>query len=228
MTESCVAFISGNPKPFITVFQKLVQRQPVRALLDSSEAILRSLVDFCWFEDGRCLPELCLVKDAMKMRGQGRYGFIDLFIASPKTSSGGPIAAIELKNVTLSGIFKATTYAEFTYAAQESLRQKLMNETPEELLQRDYCYWDKESRSFVTKSIQTLQQEAIGQVNRYLQIAKLGPAQGPSRGIQDKRVAYHAGTNSLQGYVVMCIGGARILTWTAGHEEVPYVITRVL
>ena len=203
MTASCAAFSNGDPKPLVTVLQKFFQSLSIRAFLDSSEANLRSLVELCWFEDRRCLSELCLAQDSKKAYRKGRYGFIDLFLVSSPNSPNCSDAAIELKNVTLSSILNASAGSEPTHAATELLRQQLMEETPEELLRREYRYWDQESNSHVRKSIRTLQQEAIDQVNRYLQIAKLGPAKGGSNGIYDKRIRYHAGTNSLQGYVVM-------------------------
>ena len=108
--------------------------------------------------------ELCLVVDPYaKERGEGRYGFVDFFISSSPGSYGSPVALIELKQVSLSGLCIANE--DPSYAAMETLRNKLKDEKEEDrLLRRSFYYYNKTAEGWRQSSISDLKQAVFGQV----------------------------------------------------------------
>jgi len=231
MTASCGAFVNGKPELFVEILEEFFRKRPVRSVFDSNEANLQSVIEICWFEEGTCLPELCLVVNPAKTRGDGRFGFIDLFIASSPESHASTVALIELKQVTLHGLCRALTAnanEEPSSATMESLRKKLEKETENKLLQRTFCYWDKSVKKWCKSSILNFKQAAVGQVNNYLRVAKNGAVRGAHGGILDKRIICEKGEDCLVGYVVIGIGGTRVLTWEVGREQTQYSFRKAL
>jgi hypothetical protein len=222
MTSSCETFATGDEKPLVDVLEEFLQKRSVRSVSDLNEANLQSLIEICWFEEDRCLSELRLVVDPTKYPGEGRYGFVDLLIASSPASCGSPVPLIELKQVTLVGLCKASAVNANhspSYDAMDSLRKKLKEETVPQLLQREYCYWDKERRRFCRSSISELLERATKQVNGYLQVVKNGSAKGTNGGIHDKRIICTTGEDLLTAYVVIGIGGTRVIVKRVEEEE---------
>lgn len=224
MIASCDAFIEGKPKLLVDVLEHILKGHPVRVALESNEATFRTLIEICWFD--KCIPEVCLVVNPGQLRGHGRFGFIDLFVVPSIRGTESCVAVIELKNVTLLGILRAAGNNEPTYGDKDSLRQKLSTETGSQLLEREFCYWDRKTQTYIKTSIKASREEAIGQVNRYLRIAREGMVKPDCAGILDARISCKKGKDRLEGHVVMCIGGTRVLTWRAGQQRSLYSFQR--
>jgi hypothetical protein len=71
-------------------------------------------------------------------------------------------------------------------------------------------------------SIQDMKEKGIKQVKHYLDLIQKGTSNGWSQGVEDYRVECDPGRTDLLGYVVVCIGMTRILTWNVVGRETPH------
>jgi hypothetical protein len=106
MSAACSALIEGNSSPFVNSLERFLRSRPVRSARDSQESGLQSIVELCWFADGRCVPQMCLVADPTKEWGHGRFGFVDIFVASSARAPSVRMPVIELENVNLRALWK--------------------------------------------------------------------------------------------------------------------------
>lgn len=212
-TSSCTAFIDGDPIPFINGLESFYKSRNIRSITaDSTESHLQVIIEAFWSESRRCLSELCLVVDPTKASGNGRFGFIDLFVA-PNGSSGSAVPVIELKNLTIQSLLEAAKGTD-----PDDLRKTLLKESDDELLRRQFRYWDQVLQDWRTSSVKDVKDTATIQVQKYLRVAKEGSVGRNGCGILDSRIHCEDGKDRLDGYVVVCIGGTRILVWKAGME----------
>jgi hypothetical protein len=222
MTNSCATFINGNHSPLVEVLEKFFQKRPEGWVFGWKAADLQSLMEICWFGEGRCVPGLHLIVDPTKACSEDCFGFVDLFVASSPESHGSSAALIELKHVTLDSLYKALVAGPDQYystEATESLRKKLKEEDASQLLERSFCYLDEERRQWCRSSISELLQKATQKVNNYLNVAKNGSVEGTHSGILDKRIICERGDDWLVGHIVICIGGTRVITFQVGKEQ---------
>jgi len=229
MSAACGAFIEGDFNPFVDLLERFLRGRAIRSATDSKESGLQSIVELCWFVDGRCVPEMCLLADPDKEWGHGRFASVDLFIASSAHTPSVRMPAIELKNVNLRGVWKGTRASlddEPNYADLCTLHNVLKNESEEQLLERRYAYWHQESGTWRSKLVKELKVEAVVQVTRYLRLIKRGYTSGSASGVLDDRIRCTSRKSRLDGYVVLCIGSARVLGWYTGTEEAPYVFEK--
>jgi hypothetical protein len=229
MAAACGAFIEGNPKQFVGLLEEFLRLRAIRSARDSKESGLQSIVELCWFMDGRCVPEMCLLANPSKMWGDSRFGFVDIFIASSAHAPLVRMPVIELKNVSLRGVWVGTTEGpddEPHYKDLLTLHSVLKTEPEEQLLKRRYVYWQKESGTWQSQTIEDLKYQAFDQVKRYLRLIKNGRAVGSASGVLDDRIRCKNGKTRLDGYVLLCIGNARVLGWCVGTEEAPYVFEK--
>jgi len=78
----CHALASGTvTRAFIEILENFLQDRPVRSASNMNESVFQAIIEAIFVETGPCLPELCLVVEPTKERGDGQYGFIDLFLA---------------------------------------------------------------------------------------------------------------------------------------------------
>ena len=64
----------------------------------------------------------------------------------------------------------------------------------------------------------------IPQANtRDLNLIEKGASKGQSPGVEDYRVECEPGRSNLIGYVLVCVGTARILAWKAGDQEAAHM-----
>jgi len=182
---------------------------------DSNEAALQAIIEAFWHKN--CISELCLVVDPKRDVGEGRFGFVDLFLASLARSFASCIPVVELKNITLKGILRATGNEDPTVDELSALRSELKEATRQNLLQRQFCYWDSNLGNYQKQSIQDLVDGAIEQVNKYLRVLEKGQINSCSKaGILHRRLRCENGADRLDGHVLVCIGGTRILVQKAG------------
>jgi len=229
MSAACGAFIVGNHKPFVGLLEEFLSNRAVRSATNSNESDLQSIVELCWFMDGRCVAEMCLLADPSKQWGDGRFGFVDVFIASSAHAPLVRMPVIELKNVSLRGVWMGTTEGpddEPQYKDLLTLHSVLKTESEEQLLKRRYVYWQKGSGTWQSQTIEDLKYQAFDQVRRYLRLIKNGRAVESASGLLDDRIRCKNGKTRLDGYVLLCIGNARVLGWCVGKEEAPYVFEK--
>lgn len=230
---ACSALINRNFGPFVKLLERFLQLRPIRSARGFKESGFQSIVELCWFADGRCVPEMCLVIDPAKEWGHGRFGFVDVFIASSKNDApSARMPVIELKYANLRCVWKgmrANPFEEPSHADLETLHNVLKKESEEQLLKRRYVYWHQESGTWCSELIEELKYRAVDQVTKYLLLIQRGKVAGPTSGVLDDRVAVARCTSReshLDGYVLLCIGNARVLGWYIRTEESPYVFEK--
>jgi hypothetical protein len=139
---------------------------------------------------------------------------------------------IELKNVNLRSLWKGPRVNAVGRADEPShtdllaIQDELKNESEEELLKRPYAYWSQELGKWQVELIEDLKVEAFKQVTKYMCLIQRNEAEGSSPGILDDRVRRINGKGCLDGYVLLCIGDARVLGWYTGTLETQFVIER--
>jgi hypothetical protein len=214
----------GNTSPFVMLLQKFLQDRPVRSASDVSEAAFQIVIEGIFMKTEACFPELCLVVDPTKERGEGRFGFIDLFFLTRNTPCAPRLPVIELKAISLTGLWYGASVHrnEPSESDLRSLRDKLKKETEEEMMKRQYRYWDKVLRSWKTKSVQDLKNQATQQVACYLDVLSRGGARHSQAGVIDRRIGCGSGKATLVAYIVLCIGGTRVLAWETGEKETKF------
>lgn len=140
-----------------------------------------------------------------------------------KCDAPNPILVMELKNISLLGLWKAKqTYPAANPRSQnqyKNLLNDLRKATEENLLDFSYSFYDKDSRQWVTKQVREVFQEAIVQLDKYTTLLSLGQGELPPRagrqgrnGIVHDKVSYlDGGQDVLWGFVIICVGGARVI-----------------
>ncbi|RUP43098.1 hypothetical protein BC936DRAFT_137605 [Jimgerdemannia flammicorona] len=84
-----------------------------RSLITSNEAVLQGVVEFLFDKLHLRVPELRLVVNATKEYGNGRYGFVDVFIPSVMTHVEGirtHNVVLELKYISITSRWYRLTW----------------------------------------------------------------------------------------------------------------------
>ncbi|CAG8740889.1 13871_t:CDS:1, partial [Gigaspora rosea] len=90
--------IKGDIKPFIQRLKSsLLTRSPM-SLAPANEEVLQATVELLLPERYR-IPQLCLVMDGRKKKGDDRYGFADIFVVG----EAGQGITLELKYISVVG-----------------------------------------------------------------------------------------------------------------------------
>jgi hypothetical protein len=185
-----------------------------------------------WFER-HPLSELCLVVNPERQKGDGRYGFTDILLLSqnikqPLVHGQQNATILELKNVTLKGLFAASgdkIYA--SYDDLKSLREVVSKESEAQLLERKFCYWDKGSNGWSKPApIAVLKETASQQVTKYLKAMQNGKAMGATAGVLDDRICCLKGQTLLKGSILICIAGVRVLGYQVCSSLAQCVFSR--
>ena len=79
-------------------------------------------------------------------------------------------------------------------------------------MQRKLRFYDKSATTWKTHTVQSVVNSAMDQVRKYMDVIKQGPGGLCAAGLVDGRVRCDVGGDSLEGHVVLCIGGTRVLT----------------
>jgi hypothetical protein len=171
-----------------------------------------------WFKPtnaaGDCVAELCLLANPKVNHGNGRYSFVDIFFPSSSCS-----IILELKNASLEGIWRGQGNSEDPNSKDlANLREVLKKEEKEKLLKRKVQY--RKENEWVTTTIDQLEKTASQQLTKYIGIMKNGSAVVDKAGISDGRVVCSPGRCKLIGYVVICVGGTRVLVSHVTTQDV--------
>ena len=160
--------------------------------------------------------------DATRSYGDGKHGFVDIFLPSVAESSA---IIIELKNITLTNLWRAQIkkpYIDATSTELETLRKSLAKEDEKKLLQRKFRFYDKSATTWKMSSVQSAVDSAIDQVRNYMNVIEQGAGALCAAGLVDGRVRCDVGNDSLEAHVVVCIGGTRVLTTRVGGLKTKY------
>jgi hypothetical protein len=219
--EAYSYLLKDKPGPLIALLEEFFKLSAIRAVKGLNETGFRTVIETLWFKSGSCacLAELCLLANPLAQYGHGRFAFADIFFPD----SSHPVL-LELKNASLEGLWRGRTEQEPNSDAElERLREKLKTAKEEDLLKLKVAYRQLEGGTWgwAEKTIRQLKEEAFQQVKRYIDTLKETPNKQTEKGLCDSRILSAAGRCTLTGYVLICVGGARVLGWKVTAEEVP-------
>ncbi|GES87573.1 hypothetical protein GLOIN_2v1771827 [Rhizophagus clarus] len=176
------------------------------------QAIVESLLPLKYH-----IPELSLIMDGQKQKGNGCFGYSDIFILK---EIGDNNISLELKYISLVGLMK-NQKNKFSANDLEHLDKILEKEDEECLLKRVYTYWSKEYQETKQITIGKVLNNGISQLRSYMNIISKGkPVDYFSSGVFDKCIKItKSNPNILKGFVILVIGFHRIL-WRPVEEVV--------
>ncbi|KAF9423740.1 hypothetical protein BGZ76_003620 [Entomortierella beljakovae] len=204
---------AGNPDAFASLLQNYLQSRAIKSLGKANESVLQGVVELLLDEPHNRVPELRLIVDSSKTLGNGRLGFVDIFVARSATASDSDQTCIvlELKNATLENLCWGSLNRRPTYEEEQELFNCLLRESEEEILARKYSFFTSWNQRTET-TIGSIIDEGLVQLDRYLHVIVAGEfKEGKRHGILDDRVNVEMGLDDLRGYLIMAVGGARII-----------------
>ncbi|KAI1315836.1 hypothetical protein EDD11_000271 [Mortierella claussenii] len=213
---------AGNAKEFCQLLETFFSYRALRSLKNANEAVLQGVVELLLDEPSNCVPEFRLVVDGSKEPGDGRFGFVDIFIPRQAmvTMSEQTCVVMELKNATLEGLRKGITSQKSDCKGMEGLRELLSTEDESTLLMREYAYWSQVDGEWKIVTLESIMEDGVKQLKRYMKTIAMGKVQSyNTSGVLDSRVNINPGLDDLEGYVIMAIGGARLLARHVGRIE---------
>ncbi|KAF9150525.1 hypothetical protein BGX20_005656 [Mortierella sp. AD010] len=222
---------AGRPNEFRELLQNFLLSRNVRSLQTANEAVLQGIVELLLDEPSNQVPELRLVVDGSKELGNGQFGFVDIFIPRHAMATGSEQTCVvmELKNATLEGLWKGASSRKPNPKDLEDLHKALHDENEDRLLSRKYAFWSKEDGRYIPKTLGSIMEGGLRQLQRYMNTIALGrPQRYNASGVLDSRVNIDIGLDDLQGYVVMAIGGARVLIRSVEPIQTTYEYVRAL
>ncbi|KAF9300698.1 hypothetical protein BGZ74_007593, partial [Mortierella antarctica] len=222
---------AGRAEELCKLLETFFSSRAVRSLQTANKAVLQGIVEVLLDEPSNRIPELRLVVDGSKEPGEGRFGFVDIFIPRQATAIGSEQTCVvmELKNATLEGLWKGATSRKSDYKDLESLREALCSENESSLLSRKYAYWSQGDSGWTTVTLESIMEAGVKQLQRYMQTIALGKVRShDTSGVLDSRVNIDHGLDDLQGYVLMAIGGARVLVRPVDRIETECEYVRAL
>ena len=108
MSPAFYNLIQGNADNLVQLLKQFLKTRSLKTLISERENGFQSVVEIVLDEPRRRVPEFPLVMDDTRVRGDGRFGFVDLFIPpfeyNGKRTYG---VALELKYITLDGLWQA-------------------------------------------------------------------------------------------------------------------------
>ena len=212
--------VNGIITDFIAVLVTFNQTRALRSFNSANEATFQGIVEIILDKPNDRVPELALVMDGTKIKGEGRYGFADIFIPATTKPTGERTFAIllELKYVTLEVILKGATSNQSRsqeYKDIEKLEDQLSMEGDDKILERKYMYFSKTLQRHETTTIRDILEGGVEQLKMYMKVVANGKAKAwKDSGIIDGRIKVGDGNDVLQGHLVIGIGRSRFIVRT--------------
>jgi hypothetical protein len=228
MRKSYDDFMNGKTTTFVEFIEEFLRARPTRSAADTEEKVLETIIQLVWYEQMQSVSQLHLVGDPTKAWGAGRNKFVDFLIGNSRRqlSASNSILVMELKNVKLLYLWKARqrdrNAEPKSQNAYEPLLSELMKVTEDQLLDMEYTYFDKTNHQLVTKQVKGTLQAATVQLSEYIRVVSNGKGGSARHGVDDDRILCTEGEDVLQGYVVMCVGGKRVVCRQTATRETQY------
>ncbi|GES77266.1 hypothetical protein GLOIN_2v1774865 [Rhizophagus clarus] len=193
------------------------------SLSSANEPVLQAIVELI-LPSQYHVPELCLIMNNIKKKGNGRFGFVDIFVLGEEIKKN--YISIELKYISLVGLVR-NIYGEQTKELKElnanelkELDEKLEREDEEILLKKPYVYYSKEVNEWKKTTIGEVLNNGIKQLERYIDVIAKGQATKNSTGIYDERIKIvnSSNSNTILGFVILVVGFRRII-WKSINEK---------
>ncbi|RGB31175.1 hypothetical protein C1646_764386 [Rhizophagus diaphanus] len=190
------------------------------SLTSANESVLQVTVELLLPSKYR-VPELCLIMNAAMSKGNGRFGFLDIFVLGESYS-----ISIELKYIPLTGLvsnINGKQTKDFNANELKELDEVLEKEDEEILLKRQYKYYDKKVNKYEQTTINELLYKGMKQLRGYIEIIAKGQANKDSTGVCDKQIKIiNSNPNKLIGFVIVVIGFCQIIWRSVGEKLTNY------
>ncbi|CAB5367016.1 unnamed protein product [Rhizophagus irregularis] len=207
--------ISGNIINFTKLLKEILLTRSQRSLSSANESVLQVIVELLLPSRYR-VPELCLIMNTAVNKGNGKFGFLDVFIL------GESYANLELKYIPLIWLISninGKQAKDFNANELEELDKILEREDEDTLLKRQYRYYDKETNKYIYTTINDVLNDGTKQLERYTKIIAKGKANKYSAGVYDERIKIiNSNPNKLIGFIIVVIGFRRII-WRSIDEK---------
>jgi hypothetical protein len=141
--------LEGNISTFLDMILNYYKAKSLREFRGYNEVAFQTAVELLLPTNHWC-SELRLVIDSSKISGEGRFGFIDIFVNGVNGNGLNSSIILELKCISLVGLLSGEEGRWIDnpgYKSLMALDAKLEKETENELLNRIYFYWCKEKRN---------------------------------------------------------------------------------
>src|SRR3954469_25501158 len=99
----------GRTNEFVELLETFLKTRTLRSEKSAKESVLQGVVELLLDEPNSRVPELRLVLDGTKKCGDGRFGFVDVFILPMDIITVGERTfgiVLELKNIMLEGLWR--------------------------------------------------------------------------------------------------------------------------
>jgi hypothetical protein len=186
------------------------------SLSTANEHVLQAIVELLLPSQYR-VPELCLVANNTKRKGDGRFGFLDIFVLAEEMKKS--YISIELKYISLVGLVRNNNGKQIKAFGSNELKELdeiLEKEDEETLLKRKYIYYAKENNEWRQTTIGEVLNSGIKQLENYIKIIAKGQATY-STGICDERIKVINLESKLIGFIVLVVGFRRVI-WRSVDE----------
>ncbi|GBB88186.1 hypothetical protein RclHR1_14710003 [Rhizophagus clarus] len=95
--------IEGNVTSFVKLLKKRLSTRSRMSLSSANEPVLQAIVELL-FPLKHHVPELCLIMNNTKKKGNGRFGFVDIFVLGEEIEKN--YICVELKYISLLGLVR--------------------------------------------------------------------------------------------------------------------------
>jgi len=219
-------FMRGNTTPFVELLENFFRQRHIRSNANANEPTLQATIELLWFgETSHLADEMHLIVDPSKPQGGGRSGFVDVFVGNSHVPNS--ILVMELKNVSLLYLWKARQpnpkVDPPSHKVFEPLANELEQATEDQLLDLKYSYPVKNG-GYVTQQVKDTLRNATAQLDHYISIISHGHGGLARPGVDDSRICCHnEGQDVLWGYVIICVGGVRVMCRRTTTKTTDYV-----
>lgn len=227
--------MDGSVIEFATLLKTFLKTRSLRSLQNASESVLQGVAELLLDKPTMRVPELCLVVDGTKKYGVGRNGFVDIFIPPQTSEAAGRRTCgiiLELKYITLGGLWSGEAKdwdRPCGYKQLEGFKSRICEEDEQHLLTRKYMHFSKDLKKPVLTTVSAIMEGAVKQLEVYMElVAKGEPATYCDCGLADTRIKISAGTDRIQGHVIMAIAGDHVIVRSTEAIPTPYEYHNVL
>ena len=169
------------------------------------------------------ISEMRLITRNRKSDGSIRNKFVDIFVSGLSMEQQETISksqvVIELKVISMLGLNsgrRKKVEKKIDYNSLREINNELKTKSEDDLLKMDYCYFCLEKNNYQFVTIQTILDDAIKQINSYIELLKEGR-------VSDSKVKVVDALDDiviLGGWVIMSLGSERILTRKIGFKKI--------
>ena len=205
--KAYIELAAGNISPFIKILKTFLLSRSRMSLLSANEYVLQGIVEALLPLQYR-VPELSLVMDSQKQKGNGHFGYSDIFVLK---ATSNIYVSLELKYISLVNL---TRNEEKKYGANELERLDKILDTEDigSLLKRQYSYWSKELNKMEHTTIHEVLNNGMDQLKSYMNTISNGQAITDYSGVFDERIKItKSDPHKLKGFVLLVIGFRRVL-----------------